>query len=168
MWHELSFNVLTKSTEAMDADDMTASIDNLREIVSQGKTQLDKLAAILQVDGDDVDAIFAKSRLLMAGVGDVAAAADIQIAREHFPLFNSLHGALDEAISYEMERFNKHCEELATLSLDDFIKFKNDSLEFATEANEKRHGSRRWWRAVVGAPKRTVWQRIINKLPWRS
>ncbi len=110
--------------EAMDSDEKTECIMELGQIVWDGKAQWNKLAAILQADGDNVDAVYAKARAMMANLGNAAATADVEAARAQFPLFDSLHGALDEALLYELERFHKHCDELADMSLDGFIEFK--------------------------------------------
>lgn len=138
----MNFNELTKSTEEMDSGDMAQCIDNLREIITEGKSQWDKVAAILQVDGDDVDAVFAAVRTAVAGMGDAGESAELQMARVAFPAFAELGRSLDAACLYEFERFNRHCDELAEMSVDRFIQFKQDS---AKNAQAKLKAPRRWW-----------------------
>lgn len=143
MGHDLNIDELKTSTNDMTSDEKDAVIDNLREMIGDSKAQWDKLAAILQAAGDDVDRVFAAARTAMAGIGGDASAADLKIAREAFPAFDDLYKHLDAACLYEMERFNRHCDELAAMSIDRFIDFKNES---ARNVIGKLHGPRRWWR----------------------
>lgn len=159
MAHDVNFNELTTSTEIMDSDDMTQCIDNLREMIADGKAQWDKLAAILQVDGDDVDTVFAAARVAMAGLGGSSDQSEIQRARETFPAFAELYRHLDAACLHEMERFNRHCDELADMSLDQFMRFKEQS---AKDSVGRLEGPRRWWREETA--RLTGWRKLWHRI----
>ena len=120
-------NILTDATDGLPEDELRALIEELRDVIETSKVQWNKLAAILQADGDNVDLVFAAARTAMAGIGGDQAQTDIDAARTAFPAFSALHEHIDQACLYELERFNRHCDELAAMSLEQFIAFKEEA-----------------------------------------
>ncbi len=155
MLHDVNFNELTAPAAGMTREEMEMCIDNLREHISEANAHWGKVAAILQADPDDAYAVMAAARTAMARIGDGNAAAAIQAARDAMPAFDGVYHKMDEAVQLEFERFNRHCDELAAMSVDDFLKFKQDRAAGLPV-------NRRKWR---DAPeRRTFWQRTQDAL----
>jgi hypothetical protein len=128
--HDVKFNELTESTELMNVDGLGMCIDNLREIIQDEKAQWNKLASILQVDGDNVDAVFAAARIAMAGIGNNTSQANIEAALGAFPAFAEIHKHIDAACLYELDRLNRHINALTEVSVDEFIAIKARNGDF--------------------------------------
>ena len=123
---EQNFNrMMNDDVDEMTSDELADVVVNLREIVAEGKEQWDKVAAILDVDGDAPGAMFAKARTLMAGIGaNEQASAKVAEARAHFSVFASLHEAIDSAMLYELAHQDLRFNKIADMTVDKFIEFK--------------------------------------------
>lgn len=142
MLHDVNFSELTSPPEAMTREEMEMCIDNLREHLGEANAHWSKVASILQADPDDAIAVVAAARTAMAGIGGDASTSAIQIARDAFPAFNDVYRKLDEAMLFEFDRFNKHCDDLAAMSIEEFIRFKQNSMDSIVADSLK---NRRWW-----------------------
>jgi hypothetical protein len=99
-------------------------IKRLIDIIVQHEQRWAKICAILQVDKDNAPHAIQTLRLLKANaiVEKDETPAEVIEARKYFPALNDLHGKIDDAITYEFERLNRHISEL---SGDDVTKLAN-------------------------------------------
>lgn len=125
---EIKPSAMSSDVDELSLDEMADVVIELRGIIRDGKAQWDKLALIIDVDPDNADAMIARARTLMAGIGSVVDASAIASAREEFPVLAAMHDTIDAAILHEQARRQRLEADLSAMTVDEFINRRRKTL----------------------------------------